>query len=129
VQRAVRNVRGDLRAQWLFDPRHRQVHDEWALTGIADGRLVRGVVDRSFIDSSGTRWIVDYKISSHEGGELDAFLDREMIRYRGQMDRYARLLAGMEQRPLRIGLYFPLHPAWREWPCSLFLSLDSDGAQ
>ena len=105
------------------------MHDEWALTGIAEGQLVRGVVDRSFIDSSGTRWIVDYKTSSHEGGELDTFLDREMIRYRGQMDRYARLLAGMEQRPLRIGLYFPLHPAWREWPCSQSFSLDSGGPQ
>ena len=62
------------------------------------------------------RWIVDFKTSVHEGTDLEGFLDRECERYRGQLEHYARLLAALEPgRPIRLGLYFPLHAGWREW--------------
>ena len=32
------------------------------------------------------------------------------------LERYARLFARIETRPLRLGLYFPLLNGWREWP-------------
>ena len=51
--------------------------------------LVRVVIDRSFVDAAGVRWIVDYKTSRHEGAGLDEFLDREQERYRPQLERYA----------------------------------------
>ena len=71
------------------------------------------VVDRTFVDDDGRRWIVDYKTSSHEGAGLDAFLDRERERYAAQLATYARLMGG--ERPARLGLYFPLVAGWREW--------------
>jgi ATP-dependent exoDNAse (exonuclease V) beta subunit len=88
-----------------------------AVTGVdAQGRVVRGVVDRTFIDEDGVRWIVDYKTSTHEGGELEWFLDGEQLRYRPQLERYGRLFRLAEpERPIRLGLYFPLLGAWREW--------------
>jgi hypothetical protein len=72
-------------------------------------------MDRTFIDADGVRWIVDYKTSAHEGGGVEAFLDREQERYRDQLERYARLMALREDRPIRLGLYFPLLAGWREW--------------
>jgi hypothetical protein len=39
---------------------------------------------------------------------LDAFLDREQERYRGQLERYAAVLRKLDARPIRLGLYFPL---------------------
>ena len=69
---------------------------------------------RTFVESKGTRWIIDYKTSSHEGGGLDEFLDEQQRRYRDQMERYARLLAPLGE-PIRLGLYFPLVGGWREW--------------
>jgi len=61
------------------------------------------------------RWIVDWKTSSHEGGDREAFLDNELARYRGQLERYARAMRVFDpDRPLRVGLYFPLLDAWRE---------------
>ncbi len=45
---------------------------ELALTGVVDSDLVSIVIDRTFVDATGVRWIVDYKTSSHEGAGLDA---------------------------------------------------------
>ena len=36
-------------------------------------------------------------------------------RYRAQLERYAALLRGLDRRPVRLGLYFPLLKGWREW--------------
>jgi ATP-dependent exoDNAse (exonuclease V) beta subunit len=115
VRSALAGVLRDERARWLLDPGHRESRSEHALTGVSQGRLVRGVVDRTFVDERGTRWIVDYKSGRHEGGGLDAFLDREQTRYRAQLERYGSLFASLEDRPVRLALYFPLVGGWREW--------------
>ncbi len=88
---------------------------ELALTGVVDSGLVSIVIDRTFVDATGVRWIVDYKTSSHEGAGLDEFLDNERERYRGQLERYAQLMRVYGDEPIRLGLYFPLLSAWREW--------------
>ena len=76
---------------------------------------MRSVVDRTFVDSQGVRWVVDYKTASHQGANEEQFLDREVERYRPQLRRYAKLLQRLDGRPVRVGLYFPLLKAWREW--------------
>ena len=73
------------------------------------------VIDRSFVDADGVRWIVDYKSGRHEGGGSRAFLDREQERYREQLERYGRLMSAMDGRPIRLALYFPALAGWREW--------------
>ncbi len=115
VIEALRRTLQDAKGAWLFDPRHREAKSEYALTLIEHGTPVTAIMDRSFVDGDGVRWIVDYKTSSHEGGGLDAFLDREQERYRAQLERYARILAQIDTRPIQLGLYFPLLGGWREW--------------
>jgi hypothetical protein len=56
----------------------------------------------------GTRWIIDYKTSSHTGGDLLGFLDNEASRYREQLLRYKAAMAMNESRPIKTALYFPL---------------------
>jgi len=46
---------------------------------------------------------------------MEAFLDRERERYRPQLERYAALMKARDNRPMRLGLYFPLINGWREW--------------
>jgi len=73
----------------------------------------RVIIDRTFIDADGTRWVIDYKTGSHEGGELDAFLDKEVQRYREQVESYARVMRRMEPgRVVRVGLWFPMVRGW-----------------
>jgi len=114
VMASLRNALDDERARWLLGT-HAEAHSEYALTGVLDGRVVSVVLDRSFIDNDGVRWIVDYKTSAHEGADREAFLDSERLRYAAQLERYARLLLQIETRPIRLGLYFPLLRGWREW--------------
>lgn len=115
VHEALARTLADERGRWLLAG-HAEARSEWPLSGVLDGVLVEAVIDRSFVDERGVRWIVDYKTGRHEGADLEGFLDRERERYAPQLQRYARLLSARERRPLRLGLYFPLLGGWREWP-------------
>jgi ATP-dependent exoDNAse (exonuclease V) beta subunit len=114
VDAALTSALADERARWLLDA-HADARSEYALSGVLDGRVLNVVLDRTFVDNDGVRWIVDYKTSEHEGADVDAFLDSERARYRAQLERYARLLEKTESRPVKLGLYFPLLRGWREW--------------
>jgi ATP-dependent exoDNAse (exonuclease V) beta subunit len=118
VHEALRRTLSDAKGAWLFDAQHREAKSEYALTLIEHGKPVTSIMDRSFVDANGIRWIIDYKTSTHEGGGLDAFLDREQERYRGQLERYAAVLRKLDSRPIQLGLYFPLLGGWREWEAS-----------
>ncbi|MBL8521941.1 MAG: UvrD-helicase domain-containing protein [Betaproteobacteria bacterium] len=109
------------RGRWILAARE-GAESEWRLSGVRDGSIVHVAIDRSFIDEAGTRWIIDFKTGSHQGGEREAFLDNERERYRAQLEGYAALVSeldridrGGEPPPIRLGLYYPLLEGWREW--------------
>jgi len=114
VERALLGALGDPRARWLLGP-HAQAECELRVSAHLGQGVVSVALDRTFVDEHGVRWIVDYKTSTHEGGELEAFLDREQSRYREQLERYARILHALDGRPVRLALYFPMLRGWREW--------------
>ncbi len=116
VMNALTAVQSDPRGRWILQ-RRGGCDDvrEFAVSGQCGGELVRAVFDRSFIDERGTRWVIDYKTSQHGGGSVAEFLDREVDRYRPQLQRYALLARKLGPEPVRVGLYFPLMRAWREW--------------
>jgi ATP-dependent helicase/nuclease subunit A len=129
VREALTRAIADERGRWLLAPRA-SARNEYRLRVAAPGGVRLLVMDRSFVDEQGVRWIVDYKTSSHEGPDREAFLDREQERYRSQLERYAqgaRLLSnertnegsnertGVQAGAVRLGLYFPLLSGWREW--------------
>ncbi len=103
------------RAAALLDPAALDATSELALTAVIDGVLQSLRIDRTFVDRDGVRWVVDWKTSTHEGGDREAFLDNELDRYRGQLERYASVMRLVDpDRPQKVGLYFPLLDAWRE---------------
>jgi ATP-dependent helicase/nuclease subunit A len=104
----------DSRGQWLLGP-HQEAQNELRMTATINGERLNVVIDRTFCDLDGKRWIVDYKTSGHEGGGVEAFLDREQARYRSQLERYALLMRMIDSRELRLGLFFPLLKGWRAW--------------
>ena len=113
VLRGLANSLEDERGRWILAD-HDGARCEYALTvRTADG-LKRLVIDRTFIDEKDTRWIIDYKTGFHEGGSLDSFLEQEAERYSPQLEAYRDALRKLEQREIRVALYFPLLKAWRE---------------
>lgn len=123
LEEAVERVTGaltgaiaDPRGRWILSGTHGEARSEYALAAFKEGGVpAEAVMDRTFVDDTGTRWIIDYKTSVHTGGGLEAFLDNEEIRYRSQLAFYAQLMQQREKRPIRLGLYFPLLKGWREW--------------
>ena len=115
---ALRNTLADATGRWLLQ-QHRSEETELALTSnlLSPGKLNASgyVVDRTFVDAHGTRWIVDYKTGSHEGGDIENFLTTEQLRYQSQLEGYARLLGALEARPTKLALYFPLLKTLRSW--------------
>ena len=103
----------DARGQWILAAGHRGAASELALTGLAEGRLRNVVIDRCFVDEQGERWVIDFKTSVHEGASLEAFLARELERYRPQLAVYAALARALGPEPVRAGLYFPLLGVFR----------------
>jgi len=113
VEALTRTVK-DERGRWIFAAEHRDARSELALTGIAAGRLTGVIIDRSFVDRDGTRWVIDFKTSRHEGGGLEDFLSQEVDRYRPQLATYIALARGLGPNTVRAGLYFPLLGVFRE---------------
>ena len=111
VVAALNKSLDDPRGRWLLGPQ-REARSEYRLTALVDGERRNLVIDRTFIDQEGRRWIADYKTSTHEGTDTEGFLDRERERYQAQLERYAAALAA---GPSSLGLYFPLLAGWREW--------------
>jgi ATP-dependent exoDNAse (exonuclease V) beta subunit len=114
VAEALSRALADERGRWLLGGDHVSAACEYSLTGVDGAEVVSVRIDRTFIDTDGTRWIIDYKSSSHEGAGIESFLDNERERYRDQLERYRRMLGAFEARPVRMGLYFPLLNGWRE---------------
>ncbi|MFO1414160.1 MAG: UvrD-helicase domain-containing protein [Burkholderiales bacterium] len=116
VADAVTRLLADPRGAWLFHAAHEDARSEWALAAVVDGTLAHVTLDRTFV-AEGVRWIVDFKTGQHEGGSPATFLDQEEARYRGRLERYARIVQALDPRPIRLALCHPLvEGGWREWP-------------
>ena len=102
---ALEGVASDAKGRWLLQA---DGAAELALSAYVNGKIQSIVIDRICIDDSGTHWIVDYKTSTHEGGNLQAFLQSECDRYRGQLQKYAKIYTGYAGAIPRCALYFPL---------------------
>src|SRR5580658_3810034 len=113
VLAAIRGTLEDECGRWILAAGRREAHSEWALSGVSAGRLRNVKIDRCFLDEEGTRWVIDFKTSSHEGADLQAFLEQEMQRYRPQLEGYAALARELGPQPVRAALYFPLLGAFR----------------
>lgn len=102
---ALQRLGADARGRWLLEG---DGYAELELTGVVDGRIEAVVLDRVRVDDNGVHWIIDYKTSTHEGGDLDGFLAAEVDRYRPQLARYSEIYTSFAEVEARCALYFPL---------------------
>ncbi len=113
VLQAVDAMLSDDLGRWLLSE-HSEAESEYAVTGIVDGRKEMVVLDRTFVDDDGTRWIIDYKSAEHEGAGIDEFLDAQLNLHAAQLLKYSVVMHAYDGRPQRLLLYFPALRARRE---------------
>ena len=114
VMRAIGNTLASDRGQWILSA-HAEARSEWPIAGRIADKLITGTIDRVFRDEQKRLWIIDFKTSEHEGGDLEKFLNEERRRYRTQLENYGTLISRLVPGPIWLGLYFPLLDGWREW--------------
>ena len=115
VASALHSSLSNQRGRWLLTA-HPEATCELPLSGMVGGALLQAVIDRTFVDADGSRWIVDYKTSRPASGQSQtAFLHEEGEKYRPQMAAYQALFRQLEPHRLhRLGLYFPVIDGWLE---------------
>ncbi len=109
VAEIVARVSEDERGRWILSSGHREAETELAL--LHGGR--RLVIDRSFVDDAGMRWLIEYKTAAPEAGEESALLDFAVTmteRHLEQLASHAEALLAWRPGPLRCALYFPAVP-------------------
>lgn len=105
VVKALSAVVEDSKGRWLIDG---PGEAELALSGVYAGEVTSVILDRVRIDEEGVHWVVDYKTSTHEGGNLASFLQAEVVRYTPQLQKYQQLYSAYSNAEVRSALYFPL---------------------
>jgi ATP-dependent exoDNAse (exonuclease V) beta subunit len=113
---ALTTTLANARGRWILAAGGAAARSEFEVAGVVAGRIVRRRIDRCFLDD-GVRWIVDFKVSPHEGPDLDAFIAAQARRYRPQLEEYARLLASLypHEKERRVALYFTLQGRLETW--------------
>ena len=110
---SLNGIRTDDRGAWLLSG---EGEAELELLGVDGSGTRKIIIDRVRVDESGVHWVVDYKTSSHEGGNRQHFLDEETRRYREQLERYASNYKSFSGQEVRCALYFPLLQEFVEVP-------------
>jgi ATP-dependent exoDNAse (exonuclease V) beta subunit len=107
--RALKNILKDNDGRKILK-RYEYDEAEYALTFVEGRNFKNKIVDRTYVDDEGIRWIIDYKTGEHEGSNLKKFFDDEIGRYRGQLESYEQLIRLQgETRTIKKALYYPLH--------------------
>jgi len=106
VSQAIENCLASEKGRWVLE-NHEEARCEYAITTVQGKQPRTQVLDRTFVED-GTHWIIDYKTSSHSGGDVEGFLENEAKRYREQLQRYKKALTLSETRPIKTALYFPM---------------------
>lgn len=100
VQLLVENTLSDEKGRWILSP-HREAHAEWEITTWEGNVAKKYIVDRTFIDETNTRWIIDYKTAS-------VVSEDEIKTYQSQLDTYEAAIQRFDARPVKKAVYFPV---------------------
>jgi ATP-dependent helicase/nuclease subunit A len=115
IAEAITKTLNDERGRWILSP-HADHRSEYPLTLVQNNEIVHCIIDRTFIDNAGHRWIIDYKASlpKPEQSPTD-FLQAAHTFHAPQLNRYAEAFSHLEQRPIQLALYFPRCGLYHSW--------------
>lgn len=105
------------RFDWLINNPHKDAASELELSDYRGNFRRASVIDRTFVDENGVRWIIDFKSSiPPKDISLDEFLAEQSNTYTGQLTRYASLFRAMGDKEIKAALFFTALPYFQELP-------------
>ncbi len=112
IRRQIAGVLDDEYGRWLLDAARRDAESEAPYTAFIDGEIRNVVIDRTFVDDNGCRWIVDYKTAVPRDGQDEAeFAQLQLDRHAAQLELYARVLSELDHsQPIKTALYLTALP-------------------
>lgn len=114
IEQALTLTLSDPRGRWILSS-HLDARCEFAVTTQLHGQLLQFVMDRTFVDENNVRWIIDYKTSMLGNPNQTLFLEQAKQLHNQQLQNYALVMQQLDDRPIHLGLYFPLFSGWVEW--------------
>jgi len=112
IAACVAPLQNNSTARWVLDNSHTQSQHEYSLHYGAQAKAA--IIDRTFIDETNDRWLIDYKSSQPSHNQnLKSFLEQEIERYRPQLKHYRELLITLDKSTntqptrYRMALFFP----------------------
>jgi len=108
VKTALNNTLNDAKGQWILALHHEDARCECPITYVDNDKVIHCIIDRTFIDEEGTRWIIDYKTSQPAEQSLEEFYQSQQHQYAAQLAQYAQAMQQLENKPVQTLLYFPL---------------------
>jgi len=117
IEKSIHNTVTDQKGRWILS-KHRQAESEKVLLMNSQQAVKQFVVDRTFLDEKGVRWIVDFKTAKPLDDECkQSFIERESVAYREQLWQYKHLYQSMGASVVKVALYFTYYPCWQEVNC------------
>lgn len=105
ITTAITNILSSEKGRWLLNSDHEHSACELSLMQKDKQDVREHIIDRTFI-ADGVRWIVDYKSSEPEAGQsMSDFAAQEIETYKGQLQRYEKLMGANESLPIKTALY------------------------
>lgn len=103
IVKALQQTLSDPRGRWILSP-HQEAQNEYAITILINGKPETYIIDRTFLDEDGTRWIIDYKTS-----------EAAIVEQYAQLQKYRQAMQQLEPgRKINLALYFPRTAKWQE---------------
>ena len=115
LERAAKVIQKDHSSHFLFVERTEQ-QNEYTLAALEHGLVTHYRIDRTFIDQDNIRWIVDYKSTVSKRENIAEFVDEQVAtRHRAQLQKYGALMSQLDDRPIKLAIYFPMLGELRSW--------------
>ena len=104
----------DRRFLWMFARGNRETMSPLHLTGVYEGRLTSIAIDHSFIDSTDTRWLIDFSVEMPNTSNVEDFIASEFQRNQPQLRKSISLVRHLGPQAVRVAMYFPFAQAFVE---------------
>ena len=92
---------------WILNPDQAEASSETAYTAIRNGEITEIVIDRTFVDDAGIRWIIDYKTSTiNKDISPEKIRQDSQRRYQEQLCKYASIMQLCDDREIKCAVYY-----------------------